>query len=61
MLKNDCATIGADCGPTHVTGFETRDLIGLAAVFGDAPDVREAIAVAIADEVDKTIVPPHGP
>src|SRR5262249_40735239 len=61
VLENDHATVRTDRGPANVTGFEARNFVCLAAVFRNAPDIGQAVAVAIADEVNETIVSPHGP
>src|SRR6185437_4008336 len=61
VLKHDHFAVGTDRGPTHVAALERRHTIGFAAVFGDAPDVCESVAVAIADEINEAVMSPHGP
>ena len=35
---------------------KSRDLLGVAALLGDAPEVRLSVAVAVGDEVDVAVV-----
>ncbi len=59
--KTITLSIGTDCGPAHVAGFEGRNAICLTAAFGNAPYVCKTVAVAIAHEVNETVASPHGP
>src|SRR5207237_8115593 len=45
----------------HVAALESSHALSLAAVFRDAPDVGQATAIAIADEIYIAVMTPHRP
>ena len=60
MFKDDCLAVSADRRKAHVAALERSYFFRFAAAFGDAPDVGEAVSVAIAHKVD-AVLAPHRP
>src|SRR5262245_45351341 len=48
VLKDDRLAVGGDRRPAHVAILEPRDLLRLTTGFGDPPDVRKSLPLAIA-------------
>src|SRR5262249_53041627 len=61
VLKDDHFAVGAHRRPAHVAGLKRSHPFGFAAFFAHAPDVGQAVAFAVADEVDVAVTSPHRP